>query len=99
MTQHDWRRRFTAPRIETLAWARGAPERLAVVTNESGSSQAWAWDLSTGLRRQVSGAGVGAEEAHILPDGSGVAWWLDELGDERGRWMLTPFAGGEAAPR
>jgi len=98
MTEHDWRRRFTAPRIETVAWAVNAPERLAFVSNESGSAQAWSWDLSTGARRQVSGAGVGAEEAHIVPDGSGVVWWLDELGDERGRWMLTPFGGGDAAP-
>jgi dipeptidyl aminopeptidase/acylaminoacyl peptidase len=98
MTEHDWRRRFTAPRIETVAWASAAPERLAIVSNESGSSQAWAWDLPTDVRRKVSGAGVGAEEAHILPDGSGVVWWLDELGDERGRWMCTPFEGGDPSP-
>jgi dipeptidyl aminopeptidase/acylaminoacyl peptidase len=98
MTEHDWRRRFTAPRIEAVTWAPGAPERLAIVSNESGSAQAWAWDLATGARRQVSGAGVGAEEAHILPDGSGVVWWLDQLGDERGRWMCTPFGGGDPAP-
>jgi dipeptidyl aminopeptidase/acylaminoacyl peptidase len=94
----DWRERFTAPSIEEFRWAADVPSRLAVVSNESGSSQAWAWDLETGARRQASSGGVGAEEAHILPDGSGVVWWLDALGDERGRWMLTPFDGGEAAP-
>jgi dipeptidyl aminopeptidase/acylaminoacyl peptidase len=94
----DWRERFTAPSIDEVRWAAGVPSRLAVLSTESGSAQAWAWDLEAGERRQVSNAGVGAEEAHILPDGSGVVWWLDELGDERGRWMVTPFDGGESAP-
>ena len=42
--------------------------------------------------------GVGAEEAHVTPDGTGVVWWLDPFGDERGRWMVTPFEGGEPSP-
>ncbi len=93
-----WELRFTAPRIEEVRWAAGAAERLGVVSTESGRSQAWAWDLATGERRQASNGGVGAEEVHITPDGEGVVWWLDELGDERGRWMLTPFAGGASSP-
>jgi dienelactone hydrolase len=96
--ERDWRERFTAPSIDEVRWAAGIPSRLAVVSNESGSTQAWAWDLETGARRQASTGGVGAEEAHILPDGSGVVWWFDELGDERGRWMITPFEGGAPAP-
>ncbi len=91
----DWKRRYTAPRIAQMRWAAEAPHRLAVVSNEDGSEEAWAWDLSASERRRVSDRGVGAEEAHILPDGSGVAWWLDELGDEHGRWMVSPFEGGE----
>jgi dienelactone hydrolase len=69
-----------------------------VVSTESGSSQAWAWDLGSGERRLASTEGVGAEEVHLLPDGSGVVWWLDPVGDERGRWMVTPFEGGDAVP-
>jgi dipeptidyl aminopeptidase/acylaminoacyl peptidase len=94
----DWRRRFTAPTIDDLRWSAARPERLAIVSTESGTSQAWAWDLGTGSRRQASDEGVGAEEAHMLADGSGVVWWLDPLGDERGRWMVTPFDGGEPVP-
>ena len=41
---------------------------------------------------------MGAEEALVTPDGSAVVWWLDPLGDERGRWMATPFDGGDARP-
>ena len=89
-----WILRFTHPSIEQVAWASSAPDRAAAVTTEDGSTQAWAWDVRADERRRVSTGGVGAEEAHILPDGSGVVWWYDEIGNERGRWMLTPFEGG-----
>ena len=93
-----WTLRFTHPTIEQVAWAPGSPDHLAAVTTEDGSTQAWAWDLRSGERRRVSHGGVGAEEAHIVPDGTGVVWWYDEVGNERGRWMVTPFGGGDARP-
>ncbi|MEZ0235269.1 MAG: prolyl oligopeptidase family serine peptidase [Actinomycetota bacterium] len=98
VTTTDWRRRLTVPTISDVAWSRAAPHRLAIVSTESGVSQAWSWDLAEGVRRQASAEGVGAEEAHITPDGSGIVWWLDPQGDERGRWMVTPFAGGDPRP-
>jgi dipeptidyl aminopeptidase/acylaminoacyl peptidase len=93
-----WTLRFRRPTIEQLVWAPLAPDHLAAVTTEDGSWQAWAWDLPAGRRRKVSDRGVGAEEAHILPDGSGVIWWLDEDGSEFGRWIVSPFD-GEGDPR
>ena len=93
-----WKGRFTAPTISQIRWASAAPDRLGVVSTESGVSQAWAWSLSTGARRLVSAAGIGAEEVHVTPDGTGIVWWLDPLGDERGRWMVTPFEGGTPHP-
>ncbi len=92
-----WRERFTAPTIRQITWAEHAPHRVGLVSTESGSVAAWWWDLETGERGVASGGGAGAEEVHVLPDGSGVVWWLDPTGDERGRWMMTPF-GGEARP-
>jgi dipeptidyl aminopeptidase/acylaminoacyl peptidase len=92
-----WRRRFTAPRIDQVDWSNANPDRVGIVSNEGGTSQAWSWDLTTGARRQASQGGVGAEEVHVAPDGAGVVWWLDPNGDERGHWMVTPFDGGEAA--
>jgi dipeptidyl aminopeptidase/acylaminoacyl peptidase len=97
-TRPAWTLRFTQPVIEQVAWATLAPDHAAAVTTEDGSTQAWAWDVRAEERRRVSKGGVGAEEAHILPDGSGVVWWYDEIGDERGRWLVTPFEGGEARP-
>ena len=93
-----WRRGFTAPEIGSVRWSPARPGRLAVVSSEGGVIGAWAWDLSTGERRSVSEGSVGAEEALVTPDGSAVVWWLDPLGDERGRWMATPFDGGDARP-
>jgi len=55
-----WRLRFTAPTISQIRWAADAPERLGVVSTESGTSQAWAWDLHEGTRTLVSTEGVGA---------------------------------------
>ncbi|MEI8332489.1 MAG: prolyl oligopeptidase family serine peptidase [Chloroflexota bacterium] len=93
-----WERRFTAPELGTVRWSAAAPDRLAVVTTEGGLSGAWAWDLRSGERRRVSLGRTGAEEALMTPDGSSVVWWHDPLGDERGRWMVTPFDGGEPRP-
>lgn len=98
VTTTDWRRRLTAPTVGVADWSATRPDRLAVVSTESGVSQAWSWDLRSDTRRQASAEGVGAEEAHITPDGTGVVWWLDPQGDERGRWMVTPFDGGTPTP-
>ena len=92
-----WKKRFSAPTVQQARWSPAAPDRLAVVSTESGGAQAWCWDLRTDERRQAS-EGVGAEEAFITPDAAGVVWWLDALGDERGHWMRTPFDGGEPRP-
>jgi len=93
-----WRRRFTVPHVLVFAWAEDAPDRWATVTTESGAWQAWSWDARSGRRVQMSVQGVGAEEVYLTPDGERVIWWVDPLGDERGRWMSTPFAGGDPQP-
>jgi dienelactone hydrolase len=94
----DWTLRFTHPTIEQVAWPATRSDRVAAVTTEDGSVQAWAWDLRSDERRRVSSGGVGAEEVHVTPDGDDVVWWLDEVGDERGRWIVSPFDGREARP-
>ena len=69
VTSIDWRRRLTAPAIGGASWSSARPGRLAIVSTESGTSQAWAWDLDLDERRQASAEGVGAEEVHMTPDG------------------------------
>lgn len=92
-----WERRFTAPQIGFPVWEDAAPNRLAFISNESGSWQAWSLDLSSGERRQVTNEAVGVETVLIAPDGR-IVWWRDDVGDERGRWMAVPFEDGEPEP-
>jgi len=91
-----WQRRFTAPRVGFPAWADVAPDRLAFVSNESGSWQVWVADLAAGERRRISDEPVGVESVVVAPDGR-VVWWHDDSGDERGHWVAVPFAGGDPA--
>jgi dipeptidyl aminopeptidase/acylaminoacyl peptidase len=90
-----WVRRFSATSIAFPKWTESEPDRLAVITNRSGSSQVWAVDLRDGSWRQVSDEPVGVETVWVLPDGR-LAWWRDVTGDERGALVAAPFDGGDA---
>jgi dienelactone hydrolase len=95
--QPDWVRRFTATTLGFPAWDDAQPSHLAIVTNRSGSWQAWAHDLDTGSWRQASNEPVGVEVVWMLP-GDRIAWWRDTTGNEYGVLVAAPFAGGEAVP-
>ncbi|MEP6973426.1 MAG: prolyl oligopeptidase family serine peptidase [Actinomycetota bacterium] len=92
-----WQLRFSAPQVGFPAWTEDAPDHLAFLSNESGSWQAWAIDLTTGDRRRVSNEPVGVETLLVTPDGR-IVWWRDDTGDERGRWMAAAFDGGGSVP-
>lgn len=91
-----WERRFRAPLSFLPEWSPHAPDRLVYASNESGTWQVHAWDLSTGLRRHVTDNPVGTIDGTPTLDGEGVLWFEDETGGESGRWVVQPFAGGEA---
>jgi dipeptidyl aminopeptidase/acylaminoacyl peptidase len=93
----NWVLRYTATTLGFPSWSEHAPRRLALISNRSGVSQAWAHDLSDGSWRQASEEPVGTEMTWMLPDGR-IAWWHDATGAERGRVVATPFAGGEPTP-
>jgi acetyl esterase/lipase len=93
-----WERRFLAPTILFPAWSRIAPDRAVVLSDESGSYQAHAWDVSSGARRIASDEAVGVMYATVTADGSRVVWFRDETGDESGEWVSAPFEGGDAQP-
>jgi dipeptidyl aminopeptidase/acylaminoacyl peptidase len=94
----DWVRRYTAPRIGLPRWSTARPERLAFISSESGIGQAWAADLHDGSRRRISDERIGVEDVFVTPDGEFVVWWHDATGDEKGRWLAVPFAGGDVRP-
>jgi len=93
-----WEKRLRAPYLQFPAWSRHAPDRLVVISNESGSDQAYAWDRAAGTRRRVTGEPIGVILATVTGDGGQVAWFRDTTGDESGEWMAAPFEGGEPRP-
>jgi len=93
-----WERRFRAPTIQFPAWSRLVPDRAVAVSDEGGSSQAYAWDVASGARRVISDEPVGVIYATITADGSRVVWFRDDSGDESGEWVTAPFDGGGAEP-
>lgn len=93
-----WRRRFRAPRISFPFWARDDPQRLVYTSNASGKWEVYTWDRQSDARRQVTDRPEGTPFGVPHPSGAEVWWFDDEKGNEFGRWVRTPFAGGEARP-
>ena len=91
-----WEQRFRAPIAFLPEWSPAAPERCVYASNEAGVWQLYAWDTTTGERRQVTDNAVGVVDGMPTFDGEGIVWFEDETGDESGRWLVQPFAGGEA---
>src|SRR6266581_1259964 len=74
-----WERRFRAPVVLFPDWADEAPDRLVLLSNESGSYQVHAWDRARGVRRRVTDHPIGIgvfQPAVPTPDVEGVpdAW-------------------------
>ncbi|MCA1692152.1 MAG: prolyl oligopeptidase family serine peptidase [Actinobacteria bacterium] len=90
-----WEQRFRAPAVGFPHWAREAPDRMAVASNESGAWQVYAWDRARDVRRQVTDEPIGVAGGGMTPDGAGVVWFHDATGDEVGQWMVEPFDGDE----
>lgn len=97
-TEALWRRRFRAARITLPSWARDEPDRLLYGSNESGVWELYAWERRSGARRQVTNRPEGTTSGALDPAGAHVWWFDDNRGDEFGRWMVEPFAGGGPRP-
>ncbi len=93
-----WERRLRAPFLRFPEWSRHAPDRLVLISNESGSDQAYAWDRAAGTHRRVTDEPIGVILATVTGDGGRVVWLRDTTGDESGEWMAVPFGGGEPRP-
>jgi len=90
-----WERRFRAPISFLPEWSPSAPGRCVYASNEAGVWQLFAWETSSGERRQVTESVVGVIDGTPTFDGEGVLWFEDETGDESGRWLRQQFSGGE----
>ncbi len=90
-----WERRVRAPISFLPEWSPSAPDRCVYASNEAGVWQLYAWEPATGERRQVTDSAVGVIDGTLTVDAKGILWFEDETGDESGRWVVQPFAGGE----
>ena len=96
-----WRRRFSAVSMSLPEWARDAPDRMLLLSNERGGKfELHAWDRAAGWRRQVTDRPTGTPLGRLDPAGRTVWWFDDDRGSEHGVWMAEPFegAGGGAVP-
>lgn len=89
-----WRRRFRAARTTLPEWAREQPERLLYASNHVGRWELYAWDREAGTHRQVTDRREGTLHGYLDAAGESIWWFDDTDGDELGRWMIQPFAGG-----
>ena len=96
MAEAAWRLRFRAPRTTLPDWADNAPERLLYSSNQPGKWELFAWDRYSHAHRQVTDRKEGTLQGTLDLSGE-LIWWFDDTdGDELGRWMVEPFAGGES---
>jgi acetyl esterase/lipase len=105
MAEATWKRRFRAPVVMFPTWARERPERIIYLSNASGKFEVYAWDMHTGERRQITDRSEGTgyrAPSRLDPRGESIWWFDDEKGNELGRWVREPWAGGSTetiAPR
>jgi dipeptidyl aminopeptidase/acylaminoacyl peptidase len=97
-TLAPWERRFRAPVSFLPTWSPQAPDCCVYASSEAGVWQVFAWNSSTGKRRQVTNEPVGVTDGTPSLDGRDVYWFADDTGDEAGRWLAQPFDGGETRP-
>src|SRR5262245_2460443 len=91
-----WERRYRAPTRTLPVWSPYAPDRFALLSDEDGSFQAFAWRPGSEPRR-LTDEKVGVAYATVSADGERVIWFSDPTGDESGRWLSVPADGGDAA--
>ena len=89
-----WEQRVRASRVTLPEWARDAPDRCLYVANPTGTFELYAWDRATGEVRQVTDRPNGTSDGTLPPDGGSIWWFRDTDGDEFGRWVRQPWAGG-----
>src|SRR5919206_2822685 len=97
-TMPAWEQRFRAAISFLPEWSPHAPDRCVYASNEAGVWQLFAWEPSSGERRQVTESTVGVTDGTPTLDGEGVLWFDDQTGDESGRWLVQPFARGATPP-
>jgi acetyl esterase/lipase len=96
--EERWKARFRAARVSLPGWALDAPHRSTYRSNATGTWEIYAWDRTTGERRQVTDRPNGTWSGGVDPTGEWLWWFSDTDGDEFGVWQRQPFGGGADEP-
>lgn len=91
-----WKRRYRAAAIVNAQVARGNPARGLVTSTQSGQYQLYAWELGTGVLRQLTHTPEGVPAGTISHDGRYVYFLRDEGGNEMGHLVRMGWEGEEA---
>ncbi|HLG62232.1 MAG TPA: prolyl oligopeptidase family serine peptidase [Ktedonosporobacter sp.] len=91
-----WKKRYDAASLWSAKLARYLPERGIVISAMSGTSQIYAWDVSSGILRPLTHNQGGVFTGTISPDGRYVYYLHDQKGNERGHYVRIPWDGEEA---
>ncbi|MGH9440927.1 MAG: S9 family peptidase [Thermoanaerobaculia bacterium] len=83
-------------RVGVLGFARDAPDRVLIASNETGTFQLSSFDPKSGQMRRLTQTAAGKASGTISPDGRWVYYLRDEGGSEVGKYVRVPFEGGRA---
>ncbi|HET8846410.1 MAG TPA: prolyl oligopeptidase family serine peptidase, partial [Ktedonobacteraceae bacterium] len=95
-----WKKRYRtgdlyyAGDLKRACIARYAPTRGIMLNAKSGTSQIYAWDVSSGALRQLTWSKEGVFTGEISPDGRFVYYLRDQGGNERGHYVRLPWEDG-----
>ncbi len=90
-----WKQRFRAWRVNGTSIAPNNPARGLAMSNRSGLTQAYAWDVGTGDLRQLTNRPTGLAVAYLDPGGEWVYFLDDDHGNELGHISRISWHGGE----
>ena len=82
-------------RVGGLGFARDAPRRVLLASNETGAFQLYSFDLVSGRKSRLTSLPNGKAYGTISPDGQWVYFLMDTGGSELGRYVRVPFEGGK----
>ena len=82
-------------RIGVVGFARDAPQRVLLSSNETGRFQLYSLELGPRRRRRLTSLPAGKASGTISADGRWVYFLRDEGGSEIGRYVRVSFEGGK----
>src|SRR6266699_2714864 len=90
-----WKERYRVSGLWEAGVARQAPTRGFVVSAASGTGQLYAWDVASGMLKQLTQRPEGVFSGYLTPDGRYVYYLRDEGGSEQGHYVRIPWEGGD----